>query len=353
MIVSAQELKLSLIEHLRTCCERFKGPDSRHNYIVRCPYCGDSATANHGHFNIRIDPTDNSVMVYNCFRCPAGGVVTPDVLERLGVTDSSVMDSIRVMNRNAPIRDVSKYIAQDSLLQFDYKQPDSTRYPEKIHYISTRLGRSFDEKDCRDIKVITSLKDFLDMNQIGEITVQPSIAEYLEKAYVGFLCFGNSSILFRDITGRSKYPWVKYPVIEKARGTICFYSMNAEVDPFSSDKITINMAEGVMDTLGVAYHLGEYQENHINIAVGGKFYEKIVRQMVTMGFVGDNINIQIFSDNDATFNSKAVHDTSMDTYRKVFQDRKRLFGSMHVWINAVGKDFGVTADKISPKRFKI
>ena len=335
MILSPQELKLFLIEHLRTNCERFKGPDARHNYIVRCPYCGDSVTANHGHFNIQIDPSNDSVMIYNCFRCPAGGVVTPDVLERLGVMDDSIMCSVIAMNRNAPIREVSRYLSQNSLLQFDYKPPEFIRYPEKIRYINNRLGRTFDEEDCKNIKVITSLKDFLDVNSIGEITVQPSIAEYLEKAYVGFLTFGNSSILFRDITNRSKYPWVKYPVLEKARGTVCFYSMNTEVDPFASDKITINMAEGVMDILGVAYHLGEYKKNHINIAVGGKFYERVVRQLVSMGFVGDNIHIQIFSDNDSEFNTKD------------------LFGSMYNWINTIGKDFGVTKEEIYPRRSKI
>lgn len=353
MIVSPQELKLSLIEHLRTTCERFRGPDSRHNYIVRCPYCGDSTTANHGHFNIRIDPSDNSLMVYNCFRCPAGGVVTPDVLERLGVTDSTMMNSIQTMNRNAPIRDVSRYLAQDSLLQLDFSPPEILRYPEKIQYINRRLGREFDDTDCKNSKVITSLKDFLDANQIKELTVRPEIAQYLESAYVGFLCFGNSSIMFRDITGRSKYPWVKYPILEKARGTMCFYSMNTEVNPFTPDEITINMAEGVMDILGVAYHLEEYQKNHINIAVGGKFYEKILRQMVSMGFIGDNIRVQIFSDNDAEFNTKAVSDTSLETYRKIFKDRKQLFGSMHVWFNTIGKDFGVPREEISPKKTKI
>lgn len=353
MIISPQELKLQVIDHLRTSCERFKGPDSRHNYIVRCPYCGDSVTANHGHFNIRIDPTDNSVMVYNCFRCPAGGVVTTDVLERLGMTDSSVMDSIQVMNRNAPIRDVSRYLAQDSLLQFDYKQPDILRYPHKIQYVNTRLGRIFNEQDCRDIKIVTSLRDFLETNSINELTVQPEIADYLEKAYVGFLSFGNSTMLFRDVTGRSKYPWVKYPVLEKARGTMCFYSINSEINLLTSDQIVVNLAEGVMDILGVAYHLDELRKNHINIAVGGKFYEKTLRHLVSMGFVGDNIKVQIFSDNDAQFNVNAVSDTSLTAYRRVFKDRKQLFGSMHVWVNTIGKDFGVPSNKICPKRFKI
>lgn len=353
MIISPQELKLSLIEYLRTSCERFKGPDSRHNYIVRCPYCGDSSTANHGHFNIRIDPSDNSVMVYNCFRCPAGGVVTPDVLERLGISDSNILMSVSAMNRNAPIRDVSRYIAQDSLLQFDYKQPDILRYPDKIEYINKRLGRTFDEKECQDIKVITSLKDFLDTNSIKEITVQPSVAEYLERVYVGFLSFGNSYILFRDTSERSKYKWVKYPVLEKARDTLCFYSINSEINPFTCDEITINMAEGVMDILGAAYHFGENAKNHINIAVGGKFYEKILRQLVAMGFIGNNIKVQIYSDNDAEFNTKSVSDTALEVYRKIFKDRKQLFGSMNVWINSIGKDFGVPKEEISPKKYKI
>lgn len=353
MIVSPQELKLSLIEYLKTSCERFKGPDTRHNYIVRCPYCGDSVTANHGHFNIRIEPSDNSVMVYNCFRCPAGGVVTPDVLERLGVTDNTIMESISVMNRNAPIRDVSRYLAQDSILQLEYKQPDTFRYPEKIQYINRRLGRIFDEQDCKNAKVVTSLKDFLDMNGINEITVEPSIANYLERAYVGFLSFGNSYLLFRDITGHSKYPWVKYAILEKAKGTMCFYSMNSEVDLFTSDKITVNMAEGVMDILGVAYHCDEYAANHINIAVGGKFYEKILRQLVSMGFVGKNVVVQIFSDNDIKFNVKSVKDTTLESYRKIFRDRKQLFGTMNVWINTIGKDFGVPKNEICPKKIKL
>lgn len=353
MIYSSATVKNEVIEFLRKNKQRFKGPGNDDNYIIECPYCGDSISANHGHFYIKINPRDNSAMKYNCFRCPAGGIVTKDVLERLGFSDKSILDSVDILNRNAPVRDIKQYMSEGTVLKFDHRLPAIDMKSKKLEYLQKRMGMTFSERELNDMKVITSLKEFLWENKLEEITCHPYVARLLEEKYIGFLSFGNSYILFRDVTDTQKYLWVKYPITRASKDSACFYSMYSQVDPFCNDDITINLSEGVMDTLGVAYHLDGLSGRQINIAVGGKGYEKIIRTLIQLGFVGDNITIRIFSDNDAQFNKKAVPETTLESYRKLFNDRKKLFKKITVTFNLLSKDFGVSKSKISTKSFTL
>lgn len=353
MLYSSATVKTEIINFLKKNKQRFEGPRNDDNYIIECPYCGDSISANHGHFYIKINPRDDSAMKYNCFRCPAGGIVTKDVLERLGFCDKSILDSVDILNRNAPMRDVQQYMSEGTVLKFNYNLPTIDMTSGKLNYLQKRLGIPFSEKELTDMKVITSLRDFLRENKLEEITCDPYVARIFEEKYIGFLSFGNSHILFRDVTDTQKYSWVKYPITKASNNSACFYSMYSQIDPFCNDDIIINLSEGVMDTLGVAYHLDGLHGRQINIAVGGKGYEKIIRILIQLGFVGNNITIRIFSDNDVQFNKKAVPETTLESYRKLFKNRKKLFKKIIVTFNVLSKDFGVPKSKISTKSFTL
>ena len=66
-----------------------------------------------------------------------------------------------------------------------------------------------------------------------------------------------------------------------------------------------------------------------------------------MGFVGSNITINIFSDDDGTY------DTSMKFYKEKLQLYKYLYGKISVHYNILSKDVGVPADQIALKSYTV
>lgn len=322
-------------------------------YRTRCPYCGDSANENTGHFYIRINPYDNYSIVYNCFKCQESGILTNETLQMLGIDDVNLKSSVLTMNKTSDKLDKKYLLEKDELVTFDYELPTPSR-GEQTTYLENRLGISLTDEDLKNLKVITSVKDFLRFNGIDRITCEPWYLNKLEHHFLGFLSFGNSHILFRDISGKEKIPWVKYPITPKSRENRIFYSIATEMDPFTTDPITINLTEGIMDIISACYNLGYQKKNTLNIAVTGKHYRSMLLQLVSMGFVGSNITVNLFSDNDEKFNRKQGYETTtIKYYRKHLHSYSKIFGSINIFYNQIGKDIGVPKNKIILKKFKI
>ncbi|HAU84555.1 MAG TPA: hypothetical protein DCW90_03305 [Lachnospiraceae bacterium] len=327
------------------------------SYVVRCPFCGDSSNPKKAHLYITINLDDNTPILYNCFRCPAGGVMNRDVMEKLNLDDPELTNGIGVLNRTTERYDQKHINNEETILHFDYKIPELKESP-KLDYIRSRLGYNFSLCDFEDMKVITSLKEFLKLNKLKKITCPDWVAYMYERDYVGFLSHGNSHILFRDITGKNQYAWVKYPITESSKRGKIFYTLSGAVDIFTKDEITINIGEGVFDVLGVYYHFFYGNKNTINLAVTGKYYMQALYYMISLGLCGYNVTVNIFSDNDEKFNQKrdkkrTTNDTSMDTYRELFKDIKYMFKTINIFYNEIGKDCGVPKDKISLIKHKI
>ena len=312
---------------------------------TRCPFCGDSQKSiNSGHLYIRINPDDNFPIVYNCFKCPAQGILKPDDLEFLGIYDSSLMDRFGEISKT-----FDKVTSQNNIQveekYFDYKL--NIIRNAKTRYIEDRLQLSLSDSDLYDLKVIPSFKDFLYINNINSITCKSSIAQMLEENYVGFLSSNGGYILFRDITNKSNIRWYKYAITNESRGQKQFYSIKSDVDLYSKDTITINLAEGVFDTLSIYCNYFYKKDNTLNISICGKYYLNTVKHIIGMGFIGDNIRINIFADRDYT------KDTSIDYLQDVLGDYKYLVGSIYVYYNIKAKDCGVSKDQISLQEYKI
>ena len=329
-----------------------KHPNSSH-YVIRCPYCGDSSDVTKAHFYIKIDLNDNSPIVYKCFRCPedTSGIMSKDVMERIGIDDPNLKDGIKLLNASSDRVD-KKNINGQEMLYFDYQLPRLEECP-KLDYIRDRLGVNISLEEFQDFKVITSLKKFLKLNKIKPLTCPDQIAYMYERDYVGFLSHGNSYILFRDITNQNQISWVKYPITEKSRGSRSFYSISSQIDIFTEDQIIVNLSEGVFDCLGVYYHVMNQRENVINIAVTGRYYEFIMYYLINLGIVGTNVTINIFSDNDKMFGKKNTKSTSIEYYQYIFRNFKYLYKNIFVYINEIGKDCGVRKNQISLVKTKL
>lgn len=323
-------------------------------HLTRCPYCGDSSKTDHGHFYIKVDLSDDSPILFKCFKCPEVGIVTKDVIERLGIDNSSLSSKITLLNKSAGKYDKKQINSQESITFFDYKLPEIKNHTIKTKYIENRLGIRLTKKDIQDMKVIISLKEFNRINRIEKPTCTPYIADLFEKYYVGFLSFGSSHILFRDVTETQDISWVKYPITSESQKNKIFYSIGTSIDIFTHEDITINLFEGIFDTLSIHMNFEKDTPNTINIAITGKYYESIMLYLIGCGFFGENVYVNIYADNDAMFNKKNKgNDTTLDYYKKLFRNYKYLFHAVNVYYNMISKDCGVPKDQISLKKYKI
>ena len=307
---------------------------------------------NTGHLYIKINPDDNYPMVYHCFKCEESGVVDDNLLLALNIGDINLKSNITTLNKTSDRIKGQKFLTDDEIINFNYKLPEVKDY-NKIKYIENRLGCNLSIEDIEKFKIITSLKDFLIYNNIKEITMENYVCHNIEKNYVGFLSFGGAYILFRDITNTQQYRWIKYPTTNDSRGCKLFYSISNSIDVFTKDNININLSEGVPDILSAYKNLNYNNSNDLDIAVCGKQYLYVLNTLNTMGFIGSNINLNIFSDNDEVFNNKNNKPTNIEYFKKLLHKNKYLYNSTNIYYNLIDKDIGVTKDKIKLKKYKI
>lgn len=335
-------------------------------YQTRCPFCGDSVSnLRTGHLYIRIGLQDNFPMVYNCFKCDSHGIVDQNFISVMEIDDLGLKSSITGLNKTSDKLSSHKFINGEKEIIFSYERPEVKR-GKKTEYLENRLGVKLSDEDLVKMKVITSLREFLILNEIKKLTCSNQVAYTLEDHYIGFLSYGGSHILLRDITGKEDYKWIKYPITEESKQCKLFYSMETELDIFTEEPIIINLAEGVLDITSAYSNLGYKNSNTLNIAVGGKNYHTIITKLVNMGLVGDNITVNIFADNDLMYNKKYKEkmmskdklkkesmETQLDYFRKSFHTAKYLFKEVNVYFNMIGKDIGVPRDEISLQKFKL
>lgn len=346
-----RQTKLDLIDALTSRGIYFKQVNDV-EYRTRCPFCGDSDNINTGHLYIRINPDDDFNVVYHCFKCEESGIITAEDLSTFDIEDISLKSGLLTLNKTAKKVDNKGISTQQKIIYFDYTIPEFSRNAKTV-YIENRLGLHLNDDDFRKAKVITSLKQFLIHNNIKSLMCNKHIAQKLEDSYVGFLSFGNSHILFRDITGKEEFRWVKYPITKESKNNRIFYSMEASIDPLTTETLTINLAEGVLDTLSACFNLGFNNPNTMNISVSGKYYDRLLLYLVDLGIVGSNVIVNIFSDNDEMYNKKNKNPTTINYYNNLLKKYKYLYGEVNVYYNLLGKDIGVPRQEIKLKHYKL
>lgn len=341
--MTIQEAKQQFIDFLYSR-PVYKRPVTRDLYLTRCPYCGDSRSSyNTGHLYIRIEPDSDSKMVYYCQRCEEHGRVGQELIELLE-GGSELQEGIALINKNGVSRSRAETIRE--FMYFEAMIPDriADNYRKKIAYIEKRMEFIITPEMIQSLKIIVSPYDFLILNKIKKLSFKRRAMSILERDYVGFLSTGNSHILFRDITNTHEHPWIKYPIYPESSRNMVSYSYAKDVDVMSTDPFIINIAEGVLDIIGVSEYYYKDFDNTLNIAAGGRNYMAILTYLIHIGLFGDNITLNVYMDNDKQFNTKGGKDIGIPNY---FYDKMSpLFGEMNVYHNLIGKDYGVPRDKI-------
>ncbi|MMZ42269.1 hypothetical protein D1872_37890 [compost metagenome] len=320
--------------------------------ITRCPYCGDSRKSlRKGHFRVKIDVSnEEEPILYHCARCAEGGILTPAIMRILELNDLEINSSL-IENNNRIIKaSRKKFGIKDNHFQWKIPKPDlsHTGTRNKMDYLNDRLGIDLGPEEWVRLKTIFSLGHFFQLNDIKHYTQKQDRLNLLHRNYVGFLSIRNEFINFRNIHKDKNLRWDKYSVLPSIENTRKFYTIPNDIDLLSMEPITIHIAEGVLDILGVYYHLN-HQNNyrHVYTAVCGSAYLNVLIYFIEMGLIG-NVNVRIYSDNNF----------SPAFYKPIVRRLKPWVNSFHVIYNTIkdknGKaDFGVPKNLISPEELKI
>ena len=322
------------------------------NYTVRCPYCGDSKHASHGHFSILVDTLSDRPMMYRCFKCNDSGLLTSQTLEDLNTyVDRDTIVGIDTLNRFAHRRGYYRGKGKKYGLPTPDESYESLR---KLDYINRRLGLSLTTSDCEDLKIILHFSKFLEYNSIP-IAYKDDRLAYLSKNlvyeldrnYVGFVSSNCNKIVFRDITDGDgkfgRYYKVTIDLLDISQNT--FYGM-AQFPVLYSGPVNIHIAEGTFDIISIIKNLNHPNGYHGFFASCGYSFSSILKYAVSIGVTTD-LQLHVYSDSDK---SDSDHLRLLNTgFFRTWVD--------HVTIHRNGvsgeKDFGVPLERIQDYSYSL
>lgn len=306
---------------------------------LRCQFCGDSRKdPRKTRLYVQTNVNNDKPMLYNCFNCGENGILTPSVLRTLEINDLQLNSNLITYNKGIKKKFNKIYNVKDN--RFNYKVPigrKGTTDEIKKKYLEDRLGLSFTFEELQRLKIVFSLEQLLSLNGIDTVTVNKNRANLLNDDYIGFLSVRNEFVVFRDITNRNKMRYDKYTIIPNIDNTRKFYTIPNKIDIMTNEPIHINLAEGTFDILGVYYHIKNQKiKNQVYAAVCGSAYTSVIKYFISLGLVGDNIIVNIFSDSDK----------DEYWYTKTIKELSPFVNSINIFYNTKSKDYGVHKDDI-------
>lgn len=301
------KLKIKLIES-----GQFKRVNTSGQYSSQiCPYCGDRKS----HFYVYININDDSPIKYNCFKCPASGILN-----------------------------------QNDVKFFEFFNISPSELPKNLHYrkniSTTKVSNSF-ELTVNENDDITNISEYIH-NRIGEYPTLPDLQSFqyignpisYSKKYIGNkndryfmnrywfkLTSGNMIGRYKD--DNNDHRWLKHFQQNKSNQNVNnLYSIKTPVDLYCP--INVYIAEGIFDIIGLYYNYK--RNNNIYIACLGNNYESALRYILKLGLFGKSVNINIFKDSNI---------------RNVYVNKNllKLFNKYNVYQNMGFKDYGITKDK--------
>ena len=307
--------------------------------VMRCPICGDSKKdPNKTRFYIKIDIDSDEPILYHCFNgeCGASGLLNPSILRSMNIHNLQLNSGLHHYNNKA-VRKLNKSLGiKNKVFDFHIPTPPNNKYTEhKLNYVKERLGINFTIEELVDLRTVFFLNQFLKENEIEVITVDKERANFLNNVYIGFLSTYNEFINFRDTTGKYKR-WIKYTIYKNLDNTKKFYTIPNNINLLTTKTITINIAEGVFDILGVYYHIFDKEkENMIYVASCDSDFTSVVKHFIQMGVFG-NVRVNIFSDSDH----------NIDFYKTFVNNIKDFVNEIFIYYNELEKDYGVKKNNI-------
>ena len=318
------------------------------NVVVKCPICGEGHKKHdHGHCYIGLINGQPPV-VYHCFIGECSGIVTPEFLHSMEIFDNELDNILNLFNKSYDKLSKESYKIykiqkkKDNLIIPDIRQTNSNI--NKLNYLRNRMKINFSLENCKNLRIIFSLYDFLDANNI-----KPNLRRYKKRIldivdddYIGFVAANNSHIVFRNTKNNKNLRYLKYEIFDEPNlGNIIYTIPGTKCDLFSDD-VNLNVAEGTFDILGVYNSICHGNKiNNIYAACCGSGYTNTIKYFIKLGFIG-NLNINIYSDKDK----------KPEFYRKMYYEILPWVKSINIYYNDLSKDYGVPREEIQISKIK-
>lgn len=316
--------------------------------LKRCHICGDSRDLSDAHMYIGMK---NGSIVYNCFKCNAGGPVDGRFLRDMDCYDPNIIYLCNEQNKKSNSSNQSYSggfrTMRSRHMVFPFMHDEFAR--KKIGYICNRLGINLTQSDLANLKIVLNIKQFLNANGITKYTRDPELMDLLDKFFIGFLSMDGTYVILRRLVPEGKLPsyidyrYINYNIFGNNQG------MKHYVIPMMINTLrplNIHIAEGAFDIISIYRNLvTPYNANNdIFAAVCGKTYLSLIKHfIVTYGFNG--FNLHLYPDADIADYEMIKIKKELSLFNiKIFIHRNMYPGE---------KDFGVSHDRIQDSFTKI
>ncbi len=312
--------KQQIIKHFTQNDPYFEKTNTDNQYVTRCCLCGDSVkNMRKKRLNFKIDLMSQEPIKFKCFNCYESGYLTNKNKSMFGIPDNIILLDSNYKEYKDNYNDT-----------LNYTIPKTNHDLSKLKYIHDRLKIKINTDDIYKFGIITNFREFIMFNRITTLNCKKEFAKYLQESYIGFLSKHKNCIYFRYIgKNNTSIRWYKYK-LEKDDKMTSIYTISKPVDILCSDKIIVNLSEGVFDCISV-YH---NYDGDVNVAVGNGSYTSAIKELIYTGLFGKNVELHIYSDNDGNAFTKISY------YKKEFKIFKYFFSNIIVHYNMKNKDFG-------------
>lgn len=319
------EIRRALKENLDPCYHNTANTE----VYVRCPNCGDSQKNRRGaHLYIKMAPPFS----FYCQKCGFHGVLNGDVLGKLGIYDNDLLLRIREANKGRGINNnVRTAKPGDQII--DYKDSDTDCAKASLDYFNSRFGVEETAETLNDrFKAILDPAAFLRKLRKTNLNSRFDFSRS-----IGFVSSDGKYMICRDNSGQQELRYSNVALSDDENKSK-IYNIKTPVN-LMQDEITLAIAEGIFDAIGLYYKRFKDSQNVIVAAACGKSYEQVIDTYLRKGFL--NLSIEIYSDQDV----------GIQFYRDMRRKSKIIAANkMSVFYNAKGKDCGVPADQIELRR---
>lgn len=308
--------------------------------VKRCHLCGDSKDPSSRHMYIGLR---DGLIVYNCFKCNASGVVDSKFFRDLGCFDINMINMCNQNNSQVSSSTNSRKTSFRKRGNLSLPITEDSRTLQKVDYINLRLGTDLNLIDLNNLKIVPNLYQFLNANGTPPLTRTKMVCDQLDAGFLGFLSVDNAYLIMRRLVDQNqvldalKERYVNYNIYNMISNSYRYYILPGWV--VSNDTIRLNIAEGPFDILGVRFNTDAARApNSIFAAVGGKSYVSLVRFFIMeYGFI--NLEIHVYADNDVdNYEFEKIKNLVAPYGNKVFLHRNTYPGE---------KDYGVRKEHIT------
>lgn len=320
--------KNELLDEILRCSPVHKKINN-YQYRIRCPICGDSKkdpNDSHCYIKCSYDPTEP--ILYNCFLCNSNGRVGKWFLEKMGAPKKAIES---VMNQRC------NRIPSISSTNVEILTGDPIMDSPQVKYIENRIGKGFTCEDYDKFKIVW------DMNNIREHITDRKVLNTLPSNHnsISFISDDKSVMMTRTfLSSENDHQWRKIRIIPGDHYS--YYIIKTTMDIFTSDKIYVNIAEGIFDIISVYRNFND-GPNSVFIAALGSDYISTLNYAISKGFIGSNIIVKIYMDN-------GINESQLVSNLKKY---KWMFDSIYLYKNIIGKDVGEKIEKIKLQEKRI